>query len=137
MVHRMQLVLCCYQIWYVQVNLCQKLLFLHQLTYKSMTTDCSWNYHEKYKRRTWEEQFVILSYCWCKNKCFCKRFTCTRFDLDFGVGSMLNHAITLLFQCLTSNLLSSQIWHQHKTNYIYGPGTRHKYPLFLMGNGLK
>ena len=27
----------------VQVNLCQKLLFLHQLTY-NMTTDCSLNY---------------------------------------------------------------------------------------------
>ena len=27
---------------YVQVNLCQKLLFLHQLTH-NMTTDCSWN----------------------------------------------------------------------------------------------
>ena len=28
----------------VQVNLCQKLLFLHQLTH-SMTTDCSLNYN--------------------------------------------------------------------------------------------
>ena len=27
----------------IQVNLCQKLLFLHQLTH-NMTTDCSWNY---------------------------------------------------------------------------------------------
>ena len=32
----------------VQVNLCQKLSFLHQLTH-NMTTDCSWNYHENYK----------------------------------------------------------------------------------------
>ena len=32
----------------VQVNLCQKLLFVHQLTH-NMTTDCSWNYHENYK----------------------------------------------------------------------------------------
>ena len=31
-----------------------KLLFLHQLTH-NMTTDCSWNYHENYKRRTWTE----------------------------------------------------------------------------------
>ena len=38
----------------IQVNLCQKLLFLHQLTH-NMTTDCSWNYHENYKRRTWAE----------------------------------------------------------------------------------
>ena len=29
----------------IQVNLCQKLLFLHQLTH-NMTTDCLWNYHE-------------------------------------------------------------------------------------------
>ena len=29
---------------YVQVNLCQKLLFLHQLTH-NMTTDCSLNYN--------------------------------------------------------------------------------------------
>ena len=36
----------------VQVNLCQKLLFLHKLTH-NMTSDCSWNYHENYKRRTW------------------------------------------------------------------------------------
>ena len=35
----------------MQANLCQKLLFLHQLTH-NMTTDCSWNYHENYKRRT-------------------------------------------------------------------------------------
>ena len=35
----------------VQVNLCQKLLFLHQLTHK-MTTDCSLNY----KFNTWQFQ---------------------------------------------------------------------------------
>ena len=35
----------------IQVNLCQKLLFLHLLTH-NMTTDCSWNYHRNYKRRT-------------------------------------------------------------------------------------
>ena len=29
--------------WQVEVNLCQKLLFFHQLTH-IMTTDCSWNY---------------------------------------------------------------------------------------------
>ena len=32
----------------IQVNFCQKLLFLHLLTH-NMTTDCSWNYHENYK----------------------------------------------------------------------------------------
>ena len=79
----------------LHINLCQKLLFLHQLTH-NMTTDCSWNYHEKYKCRTWAEHvlpmfcqfsalvvfmviqsFVILWISWCKNKCFRKRFTCT------------------------------------------------------------
>ena len=43
----------------VQVNLCQKLLFLHQLNH-NMTTDCSWNYHENYKRRTWAEHVLHL-----------------------------------------------------------------------------
>ena len=82
----------------VQVNLCQKLLFLHQFSL-NMTTDCSWNYHENYKRRTWAEHvlpmfcscsalvvfmviplksFVILWVGWCKDKCFWKRFTCTK-----------------------------------------------------------
>ena len=32
----------------------QKHFFLHQLTH-NMTKDCSWNYHENYKRRTWAE----------------------------------------------------------------------------------
>ena len=34
----------------LQVNLFQSHLFLH-----NMKTDCSWNYHENYNRRTWEE----------------------------------------------------------------------------------
>ena len=45
----------------LQVNLCQKLLFLHQLTH-NMKTDCSWNYREDYKRRTLEEH-VLLMFC--------------------------------------------------------------------------
>ena len=47
----------------VQVNLCQKLLFLNQLTH-NMTTDCWWSYHEKYKRRTWTEN-VLPMFCTC------------------------------------------------------------------------
>ena len=47
----------------VQVNLCQKLLFVHQLTH-NMTTDCSWNYHENYKGRTWAE-YVLLIFFAC------------------------------------------------------------------------
>ena len=54
----------------VQVNLCQKRSFFHQLTH-NMTTDCSWNYHENYKRRTWAEYgknwlaHVLPMFCAC------------------------------------------------------------------------
>jgi hypothetical protein len=47
--------------FFLQVNLCQKLLFLHQLNH-NMTTDCSWNYHENYKCRTWAE-YVLPMFC--------------------------------------------------------------------------
>ena len=49
----------------VQVNLCQKLLILHQLIH-NMTTDCSWNlnYHENYKRRTWAKH-ILPMFCAC------------------------------------------------------------------------
>ena len=42
---------------FLQVNLCQKLLLLHQVTH-NMTTDRSWNSHEK-KRRTWAELVIL------------------------------------------------------------------------------
>ena len=47
--------------YFLQVNLFQKHLFLHQLTH-NMTKDCSWNYHENYKRRTWAEH-VLSMFC--------------------------------------------------------------------------
>ena len=47
----------------VQVNLCQKLLFLHQLTH-NMTTDFSWNHHENYERRTCSDH-VLPMFCAC------------------------------------------------------------------------
>ena len=47
----------------LQVNLFQKHLLLHQLTH-NMTKDCSWNYHENYKRRTWAEH-VLPMFCLC------------------------------------------------------------------------
>ena len=77
----------------VQVNLCQKLLFLHQLTH-NMTTDCSLNY----KFNTWKFQtqnmgrtysvqklFLIFRTIYVHNmfspcsakKSVCQRFTCT------------------------------------------------------------
>ena len=53
-------------ITFVQVNLIQKHLSLHQLSHK-MTKDCSWNYHKNYKRRTWEEHgqnmHVLSMFC--------------------------------------------------------------------------
>ena len=45
----------------VQVNLCQKLLFLHQLTH-NMTTDCSLSYNFnawKFEAQTWGEHIVF------------------------------------------------------------------------------
>ena len=49
----------CYRnITYVQVNPFSEHLFLHQLTH-NMTKDCSWNYHENYKRRTWAENLLF------------------------------------------------------------------------------
>ena len=52
------------QIMYkLQANLFQKHLFLHQLTH-NMTKDCSWNYRENYKHRTWGEH-VLPIFCAC------------------------------------------------------------------------
>ena len=50
----------------VQVNLCRKLLFLHQLT-QNMTTDCSWNYEFSswnYEFSTWKLQAQNM-FCPC------------------------------------------------------------------------
>ena len=50
----------------VQVNLCQKLLFLHQLTH-NMTTDCSLNYKFntwKLQAQTWGEHVVYRKCFW-------------------------------------------------------------------------
>ena len=92
----------------IQVNLCQKYIFLHQLTH-NMTTDFSLSYkfitkklHVVYTNcfdiqnnlctqhvlsfywtcnsMLWfnEQSFVILWVIRCKNKCFWKRFTCIK-----------------------------------------------------------
>ena len=50
----------------LQVNLCQKLLFLHQLTH-NMTTDCSLNYKFntwKFQAQTWGEHDVYRNCFW-------------------------------------------------------------------------
>ena len=49
----------------IQVNLCQKLLFLHQLTH-NMTTDCSLNY----KFNTWKFQAQNMGRTCCVQKLF-------------------------------------------------------------------
>ena len=50
---------------FIQVNLCQKLLFLHQLTH-NMTTDCSLNY----KFNTWKLQSQNMGRTCCVHKSF-------------------------------------------------------------------
>ena len=55
-----------YETFMLQVNLCQKLLFLHQLT-QNMTTDCSLNYKFntwKFQAQTWGEHFVYRNCFW-------------------------------------------------------------------------
>ena len=50
----------------VQVNLCQKLLFLHQLTH-NMTTDCSLNHKFntwKFQAQTWGEHVLYRKCFW-------------------------------------------------------------------------
>ena len=65
----------------VQVNLCQKLLFLPQLTH-NMTTDCSLNY----KFSTWKFQAQNMSRtCSVHKLCFCfhiQNNLCTQHVLD-------------------------------------------------------
>ena len=73
----------------LQVNFCQKLLFLDQLT-QNMTTIVHWitsSIHENSELRTWGEHVVYRNCFWhseqhvlpmfCKNKSFWQRFTCT------------------------------------------------------------
>ena len=50
---------------HIQVNLCHKLLFLHQIT-NNMTTDCSLNY----KFSTWKLQTQNMSRTCCVHKLF-------------------------------------------------------------------
>ena len=58
---------------FVQVNLCQKLLFLHQLTH-NMMTDCSLNYKFNTIQNNFCTQYVLPMFC--KKKSFWQRFTC-------------------------------------------------------------
>ena len=61
-----------FTIFFVQVNLCQKLLFLHQLTH-NMTTDCSLNYKFntwKFQAQTWGEHVVYRNCFWHSEQFF-------------------------------------------------------------------
>ena len=52
-------------------------IFCPTISWFCMTADWSWNYHEKYKSRTWAEHVMpMLCVSWCKDACFWKRFTC-------------------------------------------------------------
>ena len=56
----------CFILNVLQANLCQKLLFLHQLTH-NMTTDCSMNYKFntwKFQAQTWAEHVVYRNCFW-------------------------------------------------------------------------
>ena len=96
----------------LQVNLCQKLLFLHQLTH-NMTTDCSLNY----KFNTWKFQaqnmgenmlcteidFDIQNnlctqhvlHMFCKNKSFWQRFTCSAICPGFFESTVYQFTIII------------------------------------------
>ena len=64
---------------WIQVNLCQKLLFLHQLTH-NMKTDCSLNYHFS----TWKFQAQNMGRTWGQhdNNMMCTQIVfCFCFDI--------------------------------------------------------
>ena len=76
----------------VQVNLCQKLLFLHQLTH-NMTIDCSLNYRFntwKFQAQTWgghivyrnSEQFM---YTTCSEHVLSLQFSCTELVIQWAI----------------------------------------------------
>ena len=124
---------------YVQVNLFQKYLFLHQLTH-NMTKDCPLNY----QFNTWKFQaqntvrtccahklfwmskqkqkpifVVILWVSWCKNKSFWHRFTCTSNLLS---SRLQLHEHTKIFwrrMWITNTLVISRgIWNIFHQNYL-------------------
>ena len=79
---------------FIQVTLCQKLLFLHQLTH-NMPTDCSlnyqfstWKFQAQNMGRTWEEHENML--CTKIVFCFC-------FDIQNNICAQ--HVLPVLIQC--------------------------------------
>ena len=75
----------------LQVNLCQKLLFLHQLTH-NMTTDCSFQYMKILEivsdiQNNLCTQHVLPMFC--KNKSFWQRFTYNKRNIIEWDANML------------------------------------------------
>ena len=68
----------------VQVNLCQKLLFLHQLTGNPQYDN------RLFMVKFHEQSFVMWLVSWCKNKCFRKRFTCKKEYYFFATKEILH-----------------------------------------------
>ena len=72
----------------LQVSLCQKLLFLHQLTH-NMTTDCSLNYNFKtwkFQAQTWGEHVLYRN--------------CFRHAEQFLYTTCSPHVLSLEFSCI-------------------------------------
>ena len=100
----------------VQVNLCQKLLFLHQLTH-NMTTDFSLNYKFntwKFQAQTWGEHVVYRNCVWHSEQflyttCSAKRIASDK-DLPVCIQiDLLNRYLILFIRCLLLKLLHNYI----------------------------
>ena len=75
----------------VQVNLCQKLLFLHQLTH-NMTTHCSLNYEwSTYMKITSSEHVVYINCPECQNK---TKTTCSAGILSLQFSWTMNNLLS-------------------------------------------
>ena len=109
---------CELQKWSVQVNLCQKLLFLHQLTH-NMTTDFSLNHKFntwKLQTQTWGEHVVYRNCFWhseqflyttCSPHVLQKEELLTKIYLYFKTKKVGNNdfgilRVSLLFAIITS-----------------------------------
>ena len=98
--------------FYLQVNLCQKLLFLHQPKFQAQT----WGEQVVYRNCFWHSEHLLYTTCsplvwarnfhdiqwticrhmvgWCKNKSFWRKFTCTWFKKNyFSVLNLFNNSL--------------------------------------------
>ena len=103
----------------LQVNLCQKLLFLHQLTH-NMTTDCSLNYYKfntwKFQAQTWGEHVVYRNCFWhseqflyttCSPHVLQKEELLTKIYLYLGSNSIYSKGINAPLKWSWPTLLSA------------------------------